>query len=263
MEENLVGASENTTSTETNEQTEAVNEVASTEGATQTEEQSSQDTAAQTDTETSGAESGTEETPFMTVKYNHEEKELTQEEARNWAQKGMHYESLYDKLDFIAAQSDISVNDLVERMVKSIETEKLEELRERYGDDEETINDLMSIYREKQKKKYDKVISDRKSESEQQTESNNARIAAEFTALKAEHPELTNFASLPDSVVKAVANGMSLEHAYLKHQDAERRKVAAAQENAQKASNASTGSMSGEADTKTDAERRYLNALWG
>lgn len=263
MEENLVGASENTTSTETNEQTEVVETVESTEETSSTEEQNNQETTAQTGTETSGVESGTEETPFMTVKYNHEEKELTQEEARNWAQKGMHYESLYDKLDFIAAQSDISVNDLVETMVKSIETEKLEELRERYGDDEETINDLMSIYREKQKKKYDKVISERKSASEQQIESDNARIAAEFRALKAEHPELTEFSSLPESVIKAVSNGMSLEHAYLKHQDAERRKVAAAQENAQKASNASTGSMSGEADTKTDAERRYLNALWG
>jgi hypothetical protein len=263
MEENTVGLSENTTSSETNEQTEVVETVESTKEATKTEEQNNQETTTQTDTETSGAESGTEEAPFMTVKYNHEEKGLTQEEARNWAQKGMHYEALYDKLDFIAAQSEITVNELVEKMIESIENEKLDELRDRYGDDEETVNDLMNIYREKQKKKYDKVISDRKSASEQQIESDNARIAAEFRALKAEHPELTEFSSLPDSVLKAVSNGMSLEHAYLKHQDAERRKVAAAQENAQKAANASTGSMSGEADTKTDAERRYLNALWG
>ena len=69
MEENLVGASENTISTETNEQTEAVETLESTEESSQTEVQGSGEAAAQTDGETSAVVSVTEDTPFLTVKY--------------------------------------------------------------------------------------------------------------------------------------------------------------------------------------------------
>ena len=181
----------------------------------------------------------------------------------SWAQKGMHYDALHSKLDYIAAQSDITVNTLVDNMMQSFEDAKLAELKERFGDDEATINDLMTLYRNQQKEKYDKVVADRKSAGEQQTESVNARIAAEFTAMKAEHPELTEFSSLPAEVIKAAAEGMPLEYAYLKHTHAEGRKVAAAQESAKRAAQMSTGSMAGEADDKTEAERQYLSALWG
>ncbi len=261
MDENITGASEITTSSET-ETTETVSTETDTEVTSKIEETSGDNTAVQTDGETSAVGSVTEDVPFMMVKYNHEEKGLSQEEAITWAQKGMHYDALHSKLDYIAAQSDISVNTLVDNMMQSLEDAKRSELIERFGDDEATINDLMTLYRNQQKEKYDKVLADRKLAGEQQTESANARIAAEFTAMKAEHPELNDFSSLPAEVIKAAASGMPLEYAYLKYTHNENRKISAAQETAKRAAEVSTGSMSGEADTKSKAERQYLNALW-
>ena len=55
---------------------------------------------------------------FLPVRYNHSDINLTREEAKNWAQKGMFY---FDKLDFVAAQSDQTVEELLETLLTSID----------------------------------------------------------------------------------------------------------------------------------------------
>ena len=216
--------------------------------------------------------------PFLTVKYNHEQKGLSAEEAATWAQKGMfyearqerfeNYEKLHNKLDYLAALQDTTPDALIEGLTSAQEANYRAELKERFGDgDEAIIEDMMALYRNRQKDKYEKVLADRKAQSdaaaEQKEVSLNTRLAEEFAAMKAEFPELSDFASLPAEVKKAAGEGMPLEYAYLKYGHTESKKAAQAKETAERAAKASTGSMAGESDTKTDDERRFLNALWG
>lgn len=254
-------ASETAISSEQETQQEDVT-VTETESPTQETEQGGAETA-QAEQTASETQPDTDTAPFLEVKYNKELKGLSREEAKDWAEKGMHYESMHDKLDYIAAQSDISVNALLDKMMNSLEENKRAELVDRFGDDEETINGLMTLFRNSQKEKYDKVVADRKAAGEQAEQNSNARIAAEFSEMKKAYPELTDFSSLPTEVKKAAGEGVPLEYAYLKHQRTEKNKIDAANESAKRAAAASTGSVNGEAETKTEEERRFLAALWG
>lgn len=205
--------------------------------------------------------------PFLEIKYMKEMKGLTREEAKDLCERGMHYSALHDKLDYIAAQKDTSVDALIDSIMQSMEDSKRAELKSRFGDDESVINDLMTLYHNSQKEKYDKVVADRKAASEQQAkqteQSLNERLASEFTAMKKDFPELTDYASLPAQVRKAAADGMPLAYAYLMHNHTENRKTAQAAEAAAEAAKRSTGSMATDtSDTRTEDERRYLNALW-
>lgn len=192
----------------------------------------------------------TPEEPFLTVQYNHEDRHLTREEAEKLARHGIYYDSMYNKLDYIAAQSDITVDALLDKMLNSLEENKRAELAERFGDDEDTVNGLMELFRNKQKEKYEKAVADRKTQNEQAEQNANARLAEEFSDMKKLYPELTDFSSLPTEVKRAAAEGISLEHAYLRFQHSEKLKTDAAAESARKAAEASTGSMSSEKENK-------------
>lgn len=157
----------------------------------------------------------------------------------------------------------MSVDTLIDNIMQSLDNSKLAELREKFGDDEETVNDLMTLYRNQQKEKYDKALADRKVAEEYREQTENARLADEFIAMKKTFPELTDFASLPAEVKKAAIGGNSLEHAYLKYQHSEKQKITAAKEAAKAAAEISAGPMSGESDSKTENESRFLRALWG
>lgn len=203
--------------------------------------------------------------PFLEIKYNHESKGLTREEAATWAQKGMHYDGLYQNLERIADLKGVSVKDLI----NSFETEQDEayrrELAERFGDDEETINIMMEHYQNGKQGKIDAAKNKRLQDEATAEQNINTRLANEFIELQKEFPELSEFADLPESVRRAAAEGKDLTHAYLLHRHRENKKIAAAKASEEAAAAKSAGSMADNpsADTKTDAEKSFLNALWG
>jgi hypothetical protein len=204
------------------------------------------------------------QSPFLEIKYMKEMKGLTREEAKDLCEKGMHYSALHDKLDYIAAQQDTTVDALLDGIVQSMEDAKRAELEARFGDDDDVINDLMTLYHNSQKEKYEKVKADRKAADVQEEQSVNQRIATEFTAMKKDFPELTDYASLPAEVRKAAADGMPLAYAYLMHNHTENQKVATAAKQAEEAAKKTPGSMTtDENDSATEAEKRFLAGLWG
>lgn len=224
-----------------------------------------------------GGEGGEPEWTLPVV-YNHENRSLTKDEATRYAQLGMKYSEsgfdidkikpLYNKLDYLAALQDTTPDELIDKLTEAQDESYRAELSERFGEDEDSlIEDMMALRRSQQKDKYEKVVADRKAaeknRADAQEASLNARLAEEFGKMRAEYPELTDFAALPKEVKKAAAEGMSLEHAYLKHRRSEEAKASAARESAERAKNASAGSMTGDPDEIGTAERQYLNALWG
>ena len=246
----------------------------STESGTPQPEAATEDTQDSEKNATDGADGGKWSLPVV---FNHEAKSLTKDEAIKYAQMGMKYsdgfdysraQRLYNQIDYLAALQDTTPDELINNLTSAQEASYRAELSERFGsEDNAIIEDMMALYRSKQKDKYEKVIADRKAaaeKAEQDKEAGlNTRLAEEFTAMKADFPELTDFAALPEDVRRAAAEGTSLEHAYLKHLRREAVKTEEAKQSAQHAAKSSAGSLTGEADTRTDDEKRYLSALWG
>ena len=208
-----------------------------------------------------GSEVAAESEPevFLPVRYNHSDINLTREEATKWSQLGMLY---FDKLDFVAAQSNITVEQLLDNLITSIDDAKLRELKDQFGDDEGMINDLMEVFHTKQKEKYEKAIADRKSAAEEKSVNRNTQIAEEFNAMQADFPELKSVDDIPASVLKA-AQKMPLAYAYLLHTHKENQKIAAAKENAAAASKSTAGSMkSAASDVETEADAAFMRGFW-
>ena len=257
MEENI--ALESTTSTEQGTD-ESVN-AQDAETAMPSEDTVPKDGADAIGSDSTSAEA---EAPFLEIKYNHQKKGLTKDEAITLAQKGMHYEGAYKALERIATLEGKTIDEYLASAEQSRDDAYRQRLEERFGDDTETIDKMMELYSIKKEKTLASAQEDAKKAKEKAEQSENERIANEFVKMKDDFPELTDFASLPDAVKRAAAEGMPLPYAYLQYQHKEAKKIEDAQKAQSEASKKSTGPMStSEADSATDAEKRYLNALWG
>ena len=254
MEENTNLMNENTISQESDTQQEvdtgAETDTTPTEGAADT------NTSAGSGDNAEAAESAIDEAPYLEIKYNHEKKGLTREEA----QKGMHYESALERA---AALKGVSVNDFLKNLEAAGDEAYRQSLIEKFGYDEDLISGMMELYEIKKQKTLDSAKENKRLEAEAREQSTNERIAKEFSQMKKDFPEITEYSALPQAVKKAASEGMPLAYAYLMHQHTEKQKVDAAKNQAAAAEKMSAGSMgSAEVDSKTEAESRYLNALW-
>lgn len=204
--------------------------------------------------------------PFMSVRYNKETQELSQEEAVTLAQKGMLYEKkfepIYSKLDYLATLNGVSVNELVESILNRSEDAYKQELIAKFGEDEEVISDLMEIYHNKNREKYEKAVSDRKNAEIKEQESLEARLADEFIILQKEFPEIDKFEDLPNEVKKAAAEGNNLLSSMLLHKHREDKKINEAQKAAKEANKASAGSVADKGEKESDAMNAFLKGLW-
>lgn len=252
---------ENTTSNET--ETAEVNEVNETSEGAPTVEEGTENTT-ESGEQSANAPEEEASAPFLEIRYNHESKGLTREEAVTLAQKGMHYEGTYKTLERVAALKGQSVKDFLSGIETAQDEAYRQELIGKFGNDEDTVNKMMELYQINKQKTLDAAALKRQEEATQAEQSVNQRLAAEFTEMLKDFPELTDFASLPSEVKRAAAEGMSLSHAYLKFMHRENQKIAAQKAVAEAAAKKSTGSMADNTvDSKTEAEKRYLNALWG
>ena len=213
------------------------------------------------DSGTAGESNAEGEVPFLEIQYNHEKRGLTREEAALLVQKGIHYEDTYNAIERFATLKGQTVKEFVNGLESAEDEAYRRGLVEKFGDDDETVDKLMELYGINKEKTLTTARKSREQAEEQALQSENTRIAEEFTAMKVDFPELTEFKSLPDSVKKAALSGMPLEYAYLKHINSEQRKIEAAKVSRAKAAERSTGSMSTD-DADTQYGTQFLNALW-
>lgn len=218
----------------------------------------------QNTTETNGTEGGTsvdngpEVAPFMTIRYNHEERHLTQEEAVTLAQKGVAYDDMYKTISRAAALKGTDVKTFI-GLEKAQDDAYREELIAKYGEDDmETVNSLMELYNQK---KESTIKAAEEAEAQKQREQQTtleSRLADEFITLQKEFPEIEKFDALPKSVINAAAKGQDLLSAYLLYQHSEHKKAEAAKKTAEAAKNASGGSL---ADTPVENNNSVMNAM--
>ncbi|MEE0970556.1 MAG: hypothetical protein U0M06_14395, partial [Clostridia bacterium] len=208
MEENTNLMNENTISQESDTQQEvstgAETDTTPTDGTTDT------NTSAGSGDNTEADESAVEEAPYLEIKYNHEKRGLSKDEAVTWAQKGMHYEPAYIALERAAALKGVSVNDFLKNLETAEDEAYRQSIIEKYGNDEEIIADMMAIYEARKQKTLDNAAESKRKAAEEKEQSINERIANEFSLMKKDFPEVTEYSKLPEAVKKAASEGMPL-----------------------------------------------------
>lgn len=266
MEENNTQVLEDTTLTGT----EAVDDdTAANDGATNTPGDNVDDSAAAdgndgaSDGDDNAAADGTE--PMLTIRYNHSDKALSMAEAKELAQKGLKFDSIKDMLNdisYLAAIQGKTPAELIKGYIEAGENIRRQELIEKYGEDSEAVEVLMEKYREENQKKFTAAKETLKQKEEAAEQDLNQRIADDFLKMKADFPELTDYAALPNEVKRAAANGTPLKYAYLDYKYAQEKATAAAKAQAEAAAKKSTGSMATD-DGVDSAENALLKGLWG
>ena len=187
---------------------------------------------------------------------------LTRDEAKNYAEIGMRYEEVREKLERFATLKGVSVDEFIGGLEKAEEDAHRESLMEKFGGDEDTVEQMMELYHIKKQQTLDNASKNKQAAAEAEEQSVNARVANEFVQMKGDFPELTEFAALPKEVREAAYKGEALAFAYLKFKHKEAQKIASAAEAEKNAAEKSTGSVS-EGGSVNDDGQRYLNALWG
>ena len=267
MEENNTQVLEDTTLTGT----ETVEETAEANDDTTNASGTNADDSAQADgndgaegTDGSAAADGTE--PVLTVRYNHADKALSMAEAKELAQKGLKFDSMTDMLNdisYLAAIQGKTPAELIRGYIEAGENIRRQELIEKYGEESEAVEVLMEKYREENQKKFTAAKETLKQKEEAAEQDLNQRIADDFLKMKADFPELTDYAALPNEIKRAAANGTPLKYAFLEYKYAQEKAAANAKAQAEAAAKKSTGSMSSDtADNVSEAERKFLSSLW-
>ncbi len=217
-------------------------------------------------TQESVSEKGKVTEPFVSVQYNHKNRDFTKEEAIKFIQKGMHTESLRAKLEYLAKAQGTDVNSLVEKIITAPEKAYRAHLEQTYGKDSPDVEIGMAIYREKQSDEYKRLMSESENsiENEEKNKSVNSRLADEYMNLKAEMPEAPEYSDLPDSVIIEAAEGKrDLYSAYLRYLHKEKVKIDAAKNTQQAATTASSGKMGQNSrDSMNSTDRSFLSGLW-
>ncbi len=210
--------------------------------------------------------------PTVAVRYNHEDRELSMDEARTYAQMGMRYESLtptLDKLRMMAAGRGQNLAEFVDAWSAADERATLEQYLQKTGGDRETAEKLMRMEQaERRSVCEERDRQDQKADEDART-AVTERLASEFIELQGEFPELTTIEGVPDAVVRdATKNGRHLLDAYLRYQRAESKKIERNAAATAQAAAAAVGSQNdvptvGGKDAATEAMLRGLRSVFG
>lgn len=212
------------------------------------------------------SEKNNESEPFISVRYNHKNRDFTKEEARNFIQKGIHTEALRAKLEYLARRQNTDVNSLVDKIVRAPEETYRNHLETMYGKGSPDVEIGMKIFREKQSEEYKKMLLESENATKEKDKINsiNSRLADEYMKLKEEVPDVPEYSKLPDSVImEAVEGKRDLYSAYLHFLHKEKMKIDAAKKSQTAANVASSGRMGkGNGDNMNSSDRNFLLGLW-
>lgn len=185
-----------------------------------------EETVEETPTETEEPQEEVNETPapFLEIKYNKETRGLSQDEAREFAQKGMNYDHLNDKynalnntLERLAHLNNMDVNSFLNSLndtqVQFEEQKEMEVLREKYPNAEEELIQQMAsqTVRDRMATQIQR-FEDSKNE---QLNAQEAQAKQDIETLKNEFPDLDK---IPDEVFDIIRNDrLNLVSAYYKY----------------------------------------------
>lgn len=191
--------------------------------------------------------------PTIKVKFNHEEKEISLDEAREYAQKGMNYDKVTEKLqqlqndpritliDRLANQAGVSTEDYLQAVEEQTRQSQIEELAEQNGIPDHLAEQLLELTN------FKKSV-----EAERTQKQKDAHLQNEINQFVNMHPDV-KADQIPAEVWQEVNSGKSLLDAYAKHENnilkqqisEYEKKLNISNSNARNAA-ASTGSVTGQ-----------------
>lgn len=206
----------------------------------------------------------------FTIRYKHNDLQLSHEETKRLAQLGKHYEDdlkgIMDDLDYFAALRGSTVKGLVTDMVEGIEQSYREELEENLGEGNPLIEEMLELRRMKNRKTYEdaKAIQAEKEARERNAvqKSMTAQLAEQLEALRELFPEYDTAEKLPEDVIKRAMKSGDLEKELLRFERSERIKIDTAREAEEKNRRQSVGSV--KSDVREDnAVSAFMKGVWG
>ena len=198
-----------------------------------------------------------EDKPILAVKYDGVEKQLTEAEARELAQKGMNYDRIKQRYDELANSEELTLLDQLAKeagvsnrteFVKTLAqysqhnavNQYVEQLKQQYPDTDEAVLRELAEIKLKQQKELDEQ---RRLNTQQQAEKQQKEaFAAQYNAFITEYPNVDP-AKLPDEVIQSMASGETMLSAYRGYELKQLRAEKAAAESNQKNKNKSLGSV--------------------
>lgn len=210
---------------------------------------------------------GSEEAPFLMVRYNHQDRGLSQAEAQSFAQKGIQAESVMADLRYLAANEGVkSVNEFIAHLKEMAENNRLADIKGQLVDDgdEELISSILKAQTDKIRAAAGVIEQDEQKALSDEYESEHTKLADEFIALQKEFPELKEFKDVPKSVLMlAQKEKISLLDAQLRFQHAENKKIKQAEQSAAAAAESSSGSVqSKDNDTSSPLLDAMRKGVW-
>jgi len=213
-------------------------------------------------TETATAE---ESAPItIPIRFNHETKTLSLDEAATLAQKGMAAETVMSKLRYLAASSGKSPSQVIESMLLADEEMRKNEILEKVNGDEELAKQFLDTSKSKYQKLVDEMIAAENSEFQKSKESIDDKLASDFIELQKEFPEMATVDKIPKSVLKdAIDKNISLLDAMLRFDRRESKNIKAVTQKQETAAQSSTGSAkSAEHDGTTPEIEALMQGMW-
>jgi hypothetical protein len=198
--------------------------------------------------------------PTVTVKYNHEERQYTAEEAATELQKRMHRDA---QIEVLAAAMGIDPDKYCEKMLQQMEDNRRRELEAQLGDPK-LVDTVMAAEKHSRKQAVEAAAAARKAAAEEAKRTESQRLADSFAELQGNFPDVKTVADVPDAVLKlASQKQITLLDAMLRINHQNSVAAAAAAQQAASAAENSTGEMGG-ADVGTSPEVEAMKrALWG
>lgn len=259
-----------TTSTDDNEL--SIDEVNQTEDTTETTAETAEPTTEE------HAQAAPADTPFMSIKYDGETENLSQEQAVELAQKGRNYDRIKQRYD--ALQSRQNITDMIEQQARNagIPTEeyvnRLSEFQK-----QASIQKIANEYKAKNPDADDSVVNDyanqvyenqqfqAQAQAVHMSQQNDAqlkqRVQGEITEFMTRHPEVKIDETFPDEIIENVKTAhMPLEQAYLAYQNNQlKQRIASMQTNNKNTAKAVGSVTANSGDTgKNDP---FLEGLFG
>lgn len=181
----------------------------------------------------------------ITVRFNHEDRVLTRDEAINLAQKGLKLDKLQpllDELSYLAAIRGKTPIETVKEYIALDEAVYKNQLISEYGEDTKVIDAMMEKYKTENLSKRAQYVDEDRQQAEKKEFSE--KIAEEFSELKGECPEIDSLDKIPVAVLKE-AKTQNLLNAYLRYKNRQEKLIALNNQTRKANKEALVGELSG------------------
>jgi hypothetical protein len=204
------------------------------------------------------------------LRYNHEDVDVSMDEAKRLAQMGKHFEDnvkkTIDSLDYVATLQGKSVKDLVDALVNGVDAAYREELETELGVGNPLVEEMMELRRSKNKKSFEEAKAQRTAAEEKAEEEAQKRatlhLAEQFESIRETFPEYDTIEKVPDAVIKKALSHGDLEKEMLRYMLSERNKIDSQKATAEKNKKENIGSARTETN-ESGISDAFMEGLWG